>query len=313
LKKYLKKFLAYLSIEIILQNKKNRLLRSGLSENNAIIKDNRIFLKDFNIEIDLEKHDHIIKGLNYLYDFKIKFNAIITFKNETLIIHIDQLTYSVHTYEELFIINEIFVNGVYNVAINQNYEVIDVGMNVGFTSLFFAQKENCLGIHAYEPFKNTYEQAVANIGLNPGFKSKIQTFNYGLGISDKKMAVSYDFTIKGNMGIYGVPEYLIDDKQNLSIENIVIKNAAEIISPVIESIKRNRNKIVLKMDCEGSEYDIIESLTKANLLGFFDFIMIEWHLNGPESICETLKRSGLSFLLFNASGKTGMIYAFKNS
>jgi hypothetical protein len=97
-------------------------------------------------------------------------------------------------------------------------------------------------------------------------------------------------------------------------EGINIKCASETLLPFIEKIKANGNEIILKMDCEGSEYDIFESLSSAKILPDFNFIIVEWHYKDPEKIFTALRDAGFVFMAFDPQSKTaGMIYAFRQN
>lgn len=71
-------------------------------------------------------------------------------------------------------------------------------------------------------------------------------------------------------------------------------------------------KYVLKMDCEGEEYNIFDTLKKNDIIGKFDIIMLEWHYKGSEMLEEVLKERGFSYFKFIRDKDTGLIYAIKN-
>ena len=93
-------------------------------------------------------------------------------------------------------------------------------------------------------------------------------------------------------------------------QNVIVKQASEVFSPLIE--KHRDNNLILKMDCEGEEYGIIEDLHDKNLLSLFSFIMMEWHYRGNEELLQTLKNAGFSYWCSNKARNMGLIYAFKN-
>ena len=315
MKNLIKKVLSFLSIKIILLNKKNELNQLGLNNSNSEIIEHgkKIILKDFDLRISYSRHQYILKGLSFMYNLKTKQNARFTIDNNDLfIIHLNHLTYNIQTFEELFILNEIFINGIYNVSSTKKFALIDIGMNVGLTSIYFAQNPNCSSIYSFEPFKLTFEQAMLNLTLNPEIKDKIKSFNFGLGNYNKILTVTYDKEIKGNMGIHGIPDGLIHQKQEMSNEEINIRDASEILYPIVNMLNDQDNEIILKIDCEGSEYDIFNSFEKSEILQYFNIILIEWHFKGPEQICLYLKKAGYRYLSFNPNNEiSGMIYAFK--
>lgn len=316
MKNFIKKILAFFSLEITILNKKSYYLRMGLNDNNStILSDNEtIFLKDFELEINSNSHEYIIKGLRFLYNLKNQINASFIFENNLFFVRISNVRYNIQTFEELYILNEVYIEGVYCINTRKNYVLIDIGMNVGITSLFFAQQPQCVAVYAFEPFKLTYEQGLVNIDLNTIFSSKISAYNYGLGKENKTITVTYDKSIKGSMGINGIPEYYKDQSNEILNEHITIKDASEVLKPIITNINNSENQLILKMDCEGSEYDIFQSLDQANCLSYFSFIVLEWHYKRPDQIYQALEKSGFTFLTFNpASTAAGMIYAFNSN
>jgi hypothetical protein len=64
---------------------------------------------------------------------------------------------------------------------------------------------------------------------------------------------------------------------------------------------------VLKMDCEGCEYELIRSELK---LGRFREVVLEYH-SGPSRIKEALSKAGFSIEVSPESDALGMIYASK--
>jgi FkbM family methyltransferase len=315
MKNLIKRILAVFSLEITILSKKSNYLRMGLDDNNStILNDGKtIFLKDFGLEININSHGYIIKGLHFLYNLKNQINASFTFENNLFYVGIGDIKYNIQAFDQLYILNEVFIEGVYSIDPRENFELIDIGMNVGITSLFFAQQPQCTAIHAFEPFKLTYEQAVVNINLNTSFSSKICTYNYGLGKENKTITVTYDKDNKGSMGLNGIPAYLTGQSHEILNEHIIIKDAAEVLKPIITNINKSENQLILKMDCEGSEYDIFESLEDANYLSYFSFIILEWHYKNPDQIYRALEKNGFTFLTLNPASTAGMIYAFNNN
>ena len=312
MKKLVKKLFAIFSLKVTRVNElhdlglyKNRFERIKNSEN--------LYLKDFDLVINPQKHRYVLQGIRFMNTLRTRYNARFFFDKEDLLIAaINGINYNIQTFEELFILNEIFNNMVYNFITPKEFAVIDIGMNVGFTSLYLAKNTNCRATYSFEPFKATFEQALFNIALNPEFAGKINAFNYGLGNEKRKIEIDYDVSIKGNMGINGIPDYLVGQALQIVKDEIDIRNAAEILQPIIATIKAQKLDILLKVDCEGSEYEIFDSLNQSQLLRQFNAIAMEWHVNGPDLLISHLKQAGYSIFSFNpADSGAGMIYAVK--
>ena len=245
------------------------------------------------------------EGKSFLANLKNKQQSNFFFEGGLFKIQIQDLNFIVNSWEELLILNEVFIEGVYNFSLNEDFILIDIGMNVGITSLYFSNKVNCKKIYAYEPFQKTLEYSKVNFSLNV-HSSKITVFNYGLGYPERSLMVDYNESFKGSVGINGVAKYIFT-ADNISSE-IIIKDAALIY----DNIKKHNDKVVLKIDCEGAEYEILNRLNEKKILREVDCLLIEWHLKGPQEIKELLLINGFKILSFHENSLTiGMIYAFK--
>jgi hypothetical protein len=71
--------------------------------------------------------------------------------------------------------------------------------------------------------------------------------------------------------------------------------------------------LTAKIDCEGAEYQIIESLHAKQKLGVISLFMIEWHGQGPDAIVKLLCEANFAVLSFFRTNATGMIYAYNSS
>ncbi len=93
-------------------------------------------------------------------------------------------------------------------------------------------------------------------------------------------------------------------------QEVSIKKATHVFREI--SIKSQGKFIVCKMDCEGSEFDIIEDLYSNNMLSMVNVYMIEWHDRFPAKIITQLSEN--NYLIFNftsKNGHVGMIYAIR--
>lgn len=142
-------------------------------------------------------------------------------------------------------VQEIFVEDCYglkNLSFKKGDTIVDVGAHVGIFSIYLAKKFPETRILAFEPAEINFNLLLKNIILN-GVKN----------ISAFKLAVCKDSFSELNI-------YFNECFSNAS--NIFFKekyfNKAKTIS--LDDITKNNNikKIkLLKIDCEGSEYDII--------------------------------------------------------
>lgn len=221
--------------------------------------------------VSLEQLKYLEKGFDYLKEIKEKNNAIFEYENDEFIVIIENCRFLINTWEELLILYEVYVKGIYNFNYNKNFILVDIGMNVGITSLFFANKIECVKIYSFEPFLKTFDLAKSNFENNE-ISNKIIPYNFGLGFPERNLIIDYNEEYKGSIGINGLSTFdskgLKFSKQNLEIKDVA-KN-------IIEIINSHTLDIILKIDCEGAEYEIIERLSNENILEKISFLMIEW-------------------------------------
>ncbi len=265
----------------------------------------------FGIDLPADRYYHCHKGWKLLSGLKNTNNATLHLNKEGCVaICIAPFVFEINTWEEIFILHEIFVNGIYNLQLREEFLLIDIGMNVGFSSIYFSRLNECKRIIAFEPFAETVIAAQKNMALNPASINKINIHNFGVGYPARTIDVDYSFQYKGSVGINGVAAYA----QNTSAPvkaTLCIADVAIVLEPYLTEAT---GKKVIKIDCEGAEYEIVERLAQTGLLQQFDVLMIEWHIKGPAALKSILSKAGFTQLSFNEYSSTiGMLYAFKNN
>ena len=216
---------------------------------------------------------------------------------------------------DICVIQEIFCGSDYVFKNNENDQtiVIDMGMNVGIAALYFAARKNVTRVYSYEPFTPTYNRALDNIKLNPDFANKITTFNFGLGKENKTFEIPYCSEISGDMSTT-VDRLEYEEKyhdRNRVLEKVEVKSAAEALLPIFNSLATEC--VVLKIDTEGAEFDILESLDSASLLKKVDFLMMEFHFRSPQPLEDILTKNGFvviyKHIYHEKSQPSGLMYA----
>lgn len=212
---------------------------------------------------------------------------------------------------------EIFSDDIYNLKSNfdlsKKYTVIDIGANRGYASIYFASKKWCKDVYAFELIDNNYRLAKQNISLNSKYiKENIHIFNFGLG---KKSGYIYANFIPTRDGICCVKQKFLDkfapeEKNNIVKLKSKIKKSSYVLKKIINE---NQKNIIIKIDVEGSEYDIFRDLSenfpnifsKTNIiigethLGFKKFIDILDRFDYKIVYCNKLKNGNCTFELFN--------------
>lgn len=204
----------------------------------------------------------------------------------------------------LWTATEVLCNTGYNFSVNEPYIMFDIGFNIGTTSLYFAQKENIKKIYAFEPFIPTYKQGLNNLKLNPKYSDKINLFDFGLGAEDKILKIPYNEELPGTMSTI----FKNSTGKFSSIEEVKIKNAYNVLSEIIE---RHNEKVFIKLDTEGSEFEIIPLLDEKGLLEKVDVLIMEYHRKGPQNLLDILKRNNFFYFQEKMNTVAGIIKAVK--
>lgn len=270
-------------------------------------RDIKNLVEGFAVKSDL--HPLVVSSASYLFEIKKQFPELtLQAHKEGVLASFRDLKLYLETSEEFFILKEVFIEKDYNLVSNESIIVFDIGMNVGISSLFFAVNNNVTQIYSFEPVVTTYNQAVHNFELNPMYSNKIKAFNFGLGGSTRVEKVLYNSQAKGNCGIR-LDLSLVIDKDNAEEIEINIKNISDILPDLMA--KHPQQKKVLKIDCEGAEYEILQKLNDSNLLADIDILLIEWHDKGAEILEKLLVANNFKVISRHLTSITGMIYAFK--
>ncbi|HAF25827.1 MAG TPA: hypothetical protein DCG85_00785 [Lachnospiraceae bacterium] len=229
------------------------------------------------------------------------------------IINMDGKTvrFTLKEYSDFFIFEEIYLKNTYHFITNKDCILFDIGLNIGLASIFFASKDYVKKIYSFEPFKPSFDRAVANIALNdPVIKDKINVYNYGLSDVDRRGCYTY---LEGNPGIMRTeggsnPAKIVDDHA----EEAELKEAGTELKKIIESDPNA--EYVIKMDCEGAEYTIIPNLLKHDVLSHIRLIIMETHDEREDEIADLI--AGQGFTVYSdrpSSHLTGKLIAVKNA
>jgi len=220
---------------------------------------------------------------------------------------------SIDTAEELFLLHEIIVGGMYNVVSGgQGCVVLDIGMNVGFASLYFAAQPWVEAVLSYEPVPETYARALHNFERNPALAAKITPHNFGLSNAAGKLTFDYCRQWAAAVGVSGLnPEFRRTHgiaESDISRVSVDVQDVCTVINDVRAGYPRT--EVIVKIDCEGAEYAIIAALRCAGLLRQVDAFLVEWHQHGPRELEEALIGAGFFVVsLMPHARVTGMLYA----
>jgi FkbM family methyltransferase len=258
--------------------------------------------------------DYLLQNLKSLRELKETCNAEFEYGSQ-LVVRLDGLTLLLETGQDIQILRDIFCRGIYDLSLPKEYPLLifDVGMNVGFASLRFATRHPGSIVVGFEPMQETYQQALRNIALNPVASTRIRTMNFGLGAETETSQIPYSYEYKGVAGIHGARN--LPFGCHTELKPFELRNVSEVVMSVSEAFPGR--KMILKLDCEGSEYGIVESLEEKGILGEFLAVVMEWHsvvaTEEPGKLEKELVNCGFNTFMYRDENrpKTGMIYAVR--
>ncbi len=162
---------------------------------------------------------------------------------------------------EPLVVKEIWVDKDYDMPLKNPKVILDVGANIGGASIFFSKLYPQSKIYAYEPAKFTYQVLLDNLRLN-NIKNVFPIRQAIAGKSGK--LAFYVHEASGLSSLFSSRVNMVKTTVSaISLAN-VFKNHA--ISKCD----------LLKMDCEGAEYDILSN-TSVDILKKVKNMIIEYH------------------------------------
>ena len=161
-------------------------------------------------------------------------------------------------------IPRIFLKEDYKLIPVKDSIVVDVGANIGDSSIYFALRGAKLVI-AIEPVLSNFENMKNNVKLNE--LNNIKFKNVGISGKKQKIRIDADNASNGSMIVSDNG----DDVSMVTLEDIVNENHIE--------------SGILKLDCEGYEHEIIIATTP-DVLSKFNYIYAELHYDAIEPINE---------------------------
>ncbi len=230
-----------------------------------------------------------------------------TFKviDDDLMVLLDGIRLTLTNEEEIFIFYEVFYKRQYAFSGLNNPVVIDIGFNLGFSSIFFLKYCQVEKIYAYEPVRETYDAGIINLTNSSLLdQNRIEIYNYGLADSDKSVIVSYNAFRKGSTG--AISQNAINEalpKVEIQLKDIV---------GIMETLPGDN--LVFKIDCEGGEYEILRRLDSTGTLRKGCLYIMEWHTgdqNDFPELISILENNRFVVTHTKESKNAGMIFAFR--
>ena len=252
-------------------------------------------------------------GFSVHFLIELLSNPLFKLKETTIdyfVVEVEGLTFKVASLSNMAVLYEIFIEKIYSIdTTEKELVVIDIGMNVGVASLFFASQSYVNKVYGYEPFPETFAEASLNVSSNPNFASKLRLNNEGVSnVNETRSITLFESGLLSASTIDQKNDYGKKIGQVIDVQLVSINKVFELV------ISENPGaKILLKLDCEGEEYAIFEMLKESTYLNNVDIAIIEWHEKGSTAIEKVLIENKFKLRHeHHVSENSGMIYATKN-
>jgi FkbM family methyltransferase len=228
------------------------------------------------------------QGLYFLYFVTKLFlgGAKFVDDNTVLLPHGLRFKFSNQDPSTLSHIYEAFFEEAYRLLDVNNKTVLDVGASIGDTAIYFASK-GALRVYAYEPNKEIFSYLLENVKIN-NMEDKVVPLNIAIASKQGKMCLLPE-TWSGRSHVSREKDehgYWVD---------------AELL-PL--------NADILKMDCEGCEYDVLLNMSPGSMR--FQEIMLEFHGDCRALIRTMLQEGYTTKIVKNYNSKLGLIHAKLN-
>ena len=176
---------------------------------------------------------------------------------------------------------ENFLGGAYDDVDVNGRVVVDVGAGIGDTAILFALR-GAERVIAIEPYPSLYEKALMNVRIN-GLEDKVILLNAAVSSTD-------GFTYAPAHDIH---DFRLFKPGRESSKSVMVRIRTITLKTLVREYEISNG--VLKMDCEGCEYEVINSVEPETLRAFGQ-IIIEYH-KGPEPITTILKNLGYNIAM----------------
>jgi len=183
------------------------------------------------------------------------------------------------TQDAIEVLKEYLLGEQYKKLEAEDRDVLDIGANLGDTAIYFAMR-GAKRVISLEVFPATFEIAKLNIEKN-GFAETITLLNEGAGVSGR---LNLDRSLLARRS-----SEAHESGGDISVR---INSLSEIVA------RFGLQDAILKINCEGCEYDLFSGASD-EVLRHFSQIMLEYHFHGPERISKVLKQAGFSVKVFD--------------
>ncbi len=218
----------------------------------------------------------------------------------------DKTEFEIISHLETGIIFDVYSRGVYRLLTSEPVMLVDVGANIGVSAVY-AATELGAEVHGYELVPSVASRAAEHVARN-GLSNQVTIHPFGLGKSDAEIDVLFSDTLTGSTSLH-----LATGAGNEAKKIPCTVRSVEVLRPILEGSAKRK---FMKLDCEGSEYTILDALQESGLLNPFDGFLLEYHEipndKGRPWLEEFFVRNGYDVHSFLKPGfNHEMMYAFR--
>jgi FkbM family methyltransferase len=200
-----------------------------------------------------------------------------------------------------YIYNQIFVKGEYPDTFTPDDVVVDIGGHIGLFAMYASTRIPNGHVYSYEPSPFNYKRFVEHMEKNNIKNVSVLPCAVTGGHVDTTLYLSQD---TGANSIYQkcAHEYF---QPNPTTKSCTVSSTT--LSDIIEKVGGYIS--YLKIDCEGAEYDILESITPDEFLKIKQ-VVLEWHpVDGKsiQALASLLESNGYS--VTTEGGSYGILIA----
>ena len=202
------------------------------------------------------------------------------------------------------VLNEILVYGDYSpkgFEIKRNDIIVDIGAHIGIFSIYAGSKNPDGKVFSFEPLEENFKILKENIILN----NLQNTTPVNFACSNKSERRELFLTKSNN---FGETSFFGKNRENkVTINTINFKDFLR---------EKNIKKVdLLKIDCEGAEYEILFNLTSKDLTKIEKIVMEVHNVNNEKNIWHLgsflLKNNFVLKVNGSPNSQTSMLYAKK--
>ena len=177
------------------------------------------------------------------------------------------------TVSDNIVIDEEFDEDIYEIDghFSKNGSALDIGANIGAFSIYAIYK-GAKRVFSFEPESDNFACLENNVKENY-LKKKIHLFKFGISDTNKQTMINVGQGASFVEDVKIIPHHITDSLPKQEISVVTLEEAV---------LQTGRTKFdVVKVDVEGSEYDIFKNPPEY-IMNMFKYITMEFHITSPE-------------------------------